>query len=177
MVFLASHVVCSGMSSLQYSLLRILNDSLIERTQAVKLKAQSLEPLLERCKNADFVTALLNQEPKMDATDFKILLVCIISPGSSVSEINLLLDLVRLQGPLSISACQQLSTVFPTVGHATQLQIARLLMNQLEIAPPVLHCLILLTSGSCKNCLNDSRLDQSSDRDNALIARRREDSS
>src|SRR5947207_1734704 len=137
MIFLASHVVCSGLSSLQYFLLRILDDTSIESSQAVKLKAQSLEPLLERCKEAGFVNHLLNQEKQIDAADLKQLLVEIIGVGSSASQIGLLLDLVKSHGPLSTSACQQLSNTFHTTGQTTQLQIARLLMNQLENGPSV----------------------------------------
>ena len=143
MVFLASHVVCSGMSSLQYSLLRILNDPSIESLQAIKLKGQSLEPLLEQCKDPDFVTTLLDQERHIDSDDFKNLLVEIVGPGSSTAQIGILLDLVRIQGPLSISACQQLSYVFVAAGQTTQLQIARLLMTQLDKGSPVNTILII----------------------------------
>ena len=139
MVFLASHVVCSGMSSLQYFLLRILNDASIESAQAVKVKVQSLESLLERCKDAGFVNSLLNQEKRIDPADLKQLLVEIVGTGSGASQIGLLLDLVKTHGPLSTSACQQLSNVFPAVGQPTQLQIARVLINQLENAPSVFH--------------------------------------
>lgn len=156
MVFLASHVVCSGMSSLQYFLLRILNHSSIESTQAVKLKTQSLEPLLERCKDAGFITSLLNQEKQMNSTDFKKLLVQIVGSGSSISQISVLFDLIRTPGPLSISSCQQLSVVFSTTGQTTQLQITKLLMNQLEIGPPVPHFLRFLISGHCKGCFFNS---------------------
>ena len=141
MVFLASHVVCSGMSSLQYFLLRILNDASIENAQAVKLKVQSLEPLLEQCKDAGFVNDLLNQEKQIDSADLKQLLVEIVGTGSGASQISLLLDLVKAHGPLSTSACQQLSNVFPATGQTTQLQIARVLINQLENAPSVFHAL------------------------------------
>jgi len=139
MVFLASHVVCSGMSSLQYPLLKILNNSGIESPAAVKLKAQSLEPILEQCKDPDFTANLLNQEKQVDESDFKQMLVEIVGRGSSTSQIAVLLELVRLQGPLSTNACQQLSVVFPSVGESTQLQIAKLLMNQIESGSPVLH--------------------------------------
>jgi hypothetical protein len=139
LVFLASHVICSGSSSLQYCLLRILNSTSIEALPAVKLKAQSLEALLERCKDSAFVTSLLNQEKQIDSATFKKLLVEIVGPGSSASQISVLFDLVRSHGPLSESACQQLSIVFPTSGQTTQLQIARLLMNQLEIGPSVFY--------------------------------------
>src|SRR5271168_2604610 len=117
MVFLASHVVSSGMSHLQFFLLQILNNSSVENEQAIKLKAQSLEPLLERCKDADFVRNLLSQEKQMDSAAFKETLVQIIGPGSSAQQISLLLDLVRTHGPLSIPACQQLSVVFPATGQ------------------------------------------------------------
>lgn len=152
MVFLASHVVCSGITSLQQSLLRILNDPTIESTEAVKLKVQSLEPLLEKCKDAEFVKELLNQDKGMDHADFKKTLVQIVGPGSSSSQIGLLLDLVRTPGPLSISACLQLPVVFPATGQTTQLQIARLLMNQIEIGSPVHDIITLLISGTLQDC-------------------------
>ena len=155
MVFLASHVVWSGLSSLQYFLLRILNDSSIENSQAVKLKVQSLEPLLERCKEAGFVNGLLNQEGQIDKADLKQLLVETIGAGSSASQIGLLLDIVKSHGPLSTSACQQLSNVFHATGQATQLLIARLLMNQLENGPSVFQVLSFLILVSCKDsCVN-----------------------
>lgn len=137
MVFLASHVVCSESSYLQYSLLRILNDYTVEKSAAVKLKAQSLEPLLIRCKDTQYVSAMLNQEKGIDATEFKRMLVQVVGPGSSAAQITLLLDLVRSHGPLSSFACQQLVIVFPSASHATQLQIAKLLLNQVETAPSV----------------------------------------
>src|SRR5271169_5821355 len=122
MVFLASHVVCSGMSSLQYFLLRILNDASIESAQAIKLKVQSLEPLLEQCKDAEFVNNLLNQEKQIDSADLKQLLAEIVGTGSGASQIGLLLDLVKAHGPLSTSACQQLSIIFTATGQTMQLQ-------------------------------------------------------
>jgi hypothetical protein len=158
MVFLASHVVSSGMSPLQYFLLQILNNSLIENAQAVKLKAQSLEPLLERCKDADFVRNLLSQEKQMDSAAFKETLVQIVGPGSNAQQIGLLLDLVRTHSPLSIPACQQLSVVFSVTGQATQLQIAKLLMNQVEIGLPVLHTQTPLISGSFEDCFFNARV-------------------
>src|SRR5947199_1366155 len=102
MVFLASHVACSGTSSLQYPLLKILNNSSIESLSALKVKAQSLEPILERCKDPDFAMNLLSQEKQIDSSDFKKMLVKIVGRGSSTAQITVLLDLVRLQGPLSL---------------------------------------------------------------------------
>lgn len=135
MVFLASHVVCSGYTSLQYSLLRILNDYAIENSVALKLKAQSLEQLLLQCKDAQYVSSLLSQEKRIDANEFKRLVVQIVGPASSAAQIPLLLDLVRSHGPLSSFACQQLVVVFPSTGQSTQLQIAKLLLSQLENGP------------------------------------------
>lgn len=139
MIFLASHVVCSGMTSLQYSLLRILNDVSIESQQAVKFKAQLLEPLLLRCKDASYISSLLSQEKQVDPTEFNRLLVESVGPGSSTAQVSGLLDLVRVHGPLSVPACQQLSNVFPATGQTTQTQIAKLLVNQLENGPSVFH--------------------------------------
>src|SRR5579859_2498065 len=96
MVFLASHVVCSGYTSLQYSLLRILNDYTIENPPALKLKAQSLEQLLIQCKDAQYVSSLLSQEKRINVNEFKRLLVQIVGPASSAAQITLLLDLIRL---------------------------------------------------------------------------------
>ena len=135
MVFFASHVVCSGASSLQYCLLRILNYPSISNLPAIKLKAQSLEPLLVRAKDTGFVTAMLNQEKQVDSTEFKDLLVKIVGPGSSAAQINLLLDLVQTLGPLASSACQQLSGIFPATGQTTQIRIAKALMSRLENGP------------------------------------------
>jgi hypothetical protein len=148
MVFLASHIVCARLSSLQYFLLRILNDPSIESAQAVKLKARSLEPLLERCKDSTFVTALLHQEKQIDPIDFRKLLVEIVGPGSNIGEISLLLDLVGMHGPLSGVGCQQLSTVFPFAGQTMQLQIAKLLMNLLESGPTSLSKAAAMTLDS-----------------------------
>lgn len=145
-VFLASHVVCSGYLSLQYSLLRILNDDTIENSAALKLKAQSLEQLLILCKDAQYVSTLLSQEKQIDANEFKRLVVQIVGPASSAAQIALLLDLVRAHGPLSSFACQQLAVVFSTTGQSTKLQIAKLLLNQLENGPSV-----LLLLGKTKN--------------------------
>ena len=136
MVFLASHVVCSRSSPLQYFLLRLLNDTAIDNASAVKLKAQCLQPLLERCNDADFLTTLLNQDKAIDQDDFKMLLVEIVGPGSSASQISLLLDLIGSH-ELARFACQQLSVVFPAASDATQLQIAKLLVNQLEYGSSV----------------------------------------
>jgi sulfatase maturation enzyme AslB (radical SAM superfamily) len=144
MVFLASHVVCSGYISLQYPLLRILNDYTIENSAALKLKAQSLEQFLIQCKDTLYISTLLSQEKRIDVTEFKRLVVQIVGPSSSAAQITLLLDLVRLHGPLSSFACQQLAIVFPTTGQSTQLQIAKLLLNQLENGPSVFPRLILL---------------------------------
>jgi hypothetical protein len=127
------------MSSLQFFLLRILNDLSVQTSQAVKLRALSLEPLLERCKDNGFVIALLNQEKQIDSGDFKTLLVEIVGSGAGTAQINLLLDLVRVHGPLSIPACQRLSVVFPSSGEKTQLQIARLLVDQIETGPSVFY--------------------------------------
>ena len=138
MVFLASHVVCSGYISLQYPLLRILNDYTIENAAALKLKAQSLEQFLIQCKDTQYISTLLSQEKRIDVTEFKRLVVQIVGPSSSAAQITFLLDLVRLHGPLSSFACQQLAIVFPTTGQSTQLQIAKLLLNQLENGPSVL---------------------------------------
>lgn len=148
MVFLASHVVCSGLSSLQYSLLQLLNDATIENPNSIKLKAQSLQLLLERCKDTASLTALLSQDNQIDPTYFKMLLVEIVGPGSSSSQISILLDLVRSHGPLAICACRQLSIVFPAAGEGTRLQIAKLLVNQLEDASSVGSIIDLLTLGS-----------------------------
>ena len=137
MVFLASHVVCSGSSYLQYSLLRILNDYTVEKSAALKLKTQSLEPFLIRCKDTQYISAILNQEKDIDASEFKRMLVQVVGPGSSAPQINLLLDLVRSHGPLSSFACQQLVIVFPSTSHTMHLQIAKLLLNQLETASSV----------------------------------------
>jgi hypothetical protein len=137
MVFLASHIVYSGLSYLQYSLLRILNDYTIETAAAMKLKAQSLEPLLIRCKETQYVSAMLSQERGIDGTEFKKMLVQTVGPGSSAAQITLLLDLVRSQGPLSSFACQHLAIVFTSTNQPTQLQIAKLLLNQLETASSV----------------------------------------
>ena len=156
MVFLASHAVCSGLSSLQYSLLRLLNDAAIENSNSIKLKAQSLQSLLERCTDTAFLTALLSQDKQIDPTDFKMLLVEIVGPGSSGSQISILLDLVRSHGPLAICSCRHLSIVFPAASKGTRLQIAKLLVNQLENASSVGPVIDLLTSGSRQNCLFDS---------------------
>jgi hypothetical protein len=162
MVFLASHVLCSPMSSLQYFLLLILNDGSIENPQAIKLKVQSLEPLLVRCKDASFTTALLNQEKQIDPTDFRKELVQIVGIGANAAQISLLLDLVRGHGPLASCACQQLAVVFPAASHAPQLQIAKLLINQIESGPSVFPQWISLTAGSGKSSIVHTRFDPSS---------------
>jgi len=136
MVFLASHVVCSGTSSLQYFLLRILNDPSVNNLPAIKLKAQSLEPLLVRAKDADFVITMINQEKQIDSAEFKDLLVQIVGPGSSAAQIVILLDLVQTLGPLASPSCYQLSIVFPATGQPTQIRIAKTLMSRLENGPP-----------------------------------------
>jgi hypothetical protein len=137
MVFLASHIICSEMVLLKYALLRILNDSTTDNQQAIKLKAQSLEPLLETLRENNYVTDLLKQEKTIvDATDFKRSLVQIVGAGSASSQINNLLHLVRTPGPLSSVACEQLSQVFPSASQSTQLQITKLLMNLIEEGPP-----------------------------------------
>ena len=136
MVFLASHVICSGTSSLQYCLLRILNDPSVNNLPAIKLKSQSLEPLLLRAKDTDFLTALLNQEKQIDSAEFKDLVVQIVGPGSSAAQIILLLDLVQILGPLASPACHQLSIVFPATSQPTQIRIAKTLMTRLENGPP-----------------------------------------
>src|ERR1700738_3666612 len=130
MVFLTSHVVCSGSSTLQFSLLQILNDPSIEAPQAIKLKAQSLQPLLERCMKTEYITPLLAQEPQLDVEEFKRRLVEIVGPGSSTAQINILFELIRCSSTLAPPACQQLSVIFPTTGQNTQLQIAKLLFDR-----------------------------------------------
>jgi len=139
MVFLSSHVVYCGMTSLQYSLLRILNSHSVDMAPAIKLRVQSLQPLLERCKDVAFVRHLLNQEPRLDSEEIKRILVEIIGVGASASQISILLDIVATQGPLSVPACRQLSVIFSAVSAPTQLQIANLLLSQLESKSPVCH--------------------------------------
>lgn len=135
MVFLASHVVCSGTCSLQYNLLRILNHLSVNALPAIKLKAQSLEPLLSQSKDSNFLTAILNQDTQIDPAEFKNLLVQIVGPGSSAAQINLLLDFVQTLGPLASPACRQLPIVFTTTAQATQIRIAKMLMTRLENGP------------------------------------------
>ena len=135
MVCLASHVVCSGMSSLQFCLLRILNDPSVNAPAAIKLKAQSLEPLLLRTKDSSFLSAILNQENQIDSAEFKEQLVQIVGPGSSAAQITVLLDLVHTVGSLASAACRQLSLIFSTTGQATQIRIAKTLMTRLENGP------------------------------------------
>jgi len=144
MVFLSSHVVCCGMTSLQYSLLRILNCHLIDSAPAIKLRVQSLQPLLERCKDVACVANLANQEPRLDSEGIKSMLVEIIGVGASASQISLLLDLVATQGPLSVPACRQLSVIFSAAATPTQLQIANLLLSQLESESSVCRLVILI---------------------------------
>jgi hypothetical protein len=134
MVCLASHVVCSFSNTVQFTLLRILNDPSIEAAPAVKLRAQSLQLLLERFVDIDFATSFF-KDKQIDATEFMKLLVESIAPGSSTIQITILLDLVKASSVLAAPACQQLSVVFPTTGQNTQLQIAKLLFSQLETAP------------------------------------------
>jgi len=137
MVFLASHVACSGIFSLQYYLLRILTGAFVDNPAAIKLRAQSLETFLEQCNDTEFITELLGQVSTIDPSDFKRELVRIVGSGSGASQITILLDLVRGHGPLAMDACRQLSIVFPATGQATQLSIARLLIIQLDAASPV----------------------------------------
>ena len=137
MVFLASHVACSGIFSLQYYLLRILNEAFVDNPAAIKLRAQSLETFLEQCNDAEFITELLGQERMINPSDFTGELVRIVGPGSGATQVTILLDLVRAHGPLAMDACRQLSVVFPATGQATQLSIARLLISQLDAASPV----------------------------------------
>lgn len=137
MVFLASHVACSAMATIQDPLLRILNSAYVDNPAAIKLRSQSLETFLEQCKDTDFTNELLGQEKKLDSSEFRGLLVGIVGPGSGGSQIAILLDLVRGHGPLAMNACQQLSTVFPVTGQPTQLSIARLLISQLDAGFPV----------------------------------------
>ena len=139
MVFLASHVLCSGMASLQFFLLKILNDLSVEASQAVRLRALSLEPLLARCKDPEFLLSMLNQEKQIDSADFKVLLVEIVGPGSNTSVVNLLIDLVGTHSPLSVPACKRLAVVFSAATEKAQLQIARLLLGILDNGPPVLR--------------------------------------
>lgn len=135
MVFLASHVVCSGSAPLQFSLLRILNDYTIESSAAIKLKAQSIAPLLERCKDASYVKALLEQDEQIDSSEFTRNLAAAVGPGASSAQINLLMELINLRGALASAACQQLAILFPTTGTNTQLQIAQQLTILLESGP------------------------------------------
>jgi len=137
MVFLASHVACSGMFSLQYYLLRILTGAFVDNPAAIKLRAQCLETFLEQCNDTEFITELLGQVSMIDPSDFKGELVRIVGSGSGASQITILLDLVRGHGPLAMDACRQLSIVFPATGQATQLSIARLLISQFDAASPV----------------------------------------
>jgi hypothetical protein len=134
MVCLASHVVCSLSNAVQFTLLRILNDPFIEAVPAVKLKAQSLQPLLERFVDIEFATSFF-KDKQIDTREFMKLLVDSIGPGSSTVQVTVLLDLVRASSVIAVPACQQLSVVFPTTGQNTQLQIAKLLFSQLETAP------------------------------------------
>jgi hypothetical protein len=175
MIFLASHVVCSGMTSLQYFLLRILNDVSIQSQQAIKLKAQLLEPLLLRCKDANYVSSLLSQEKRIDPIEFNRLLVEIVGPGSSTAQVSVLLDLVRAHGPLSAPACQQLLVVFPAIGQATQTQIAKLLMNQLENGLSVIHIWNSLMSGSSEDCFGYIRCHSIANSSSTFIIGRRKD--
>jgi hypothetical protein len=122
---------------LQFSLLKILNDLSVDTPEVIRLRSLSLEDFLVQCKDSDFVSLLLNQEKQIDSTEFKALIVEIVGPGSGTSEINLLLDYVRTNGPLSVLACQRLPIIFPTSSEKTQLQIARLLVNQIEGGTPV----------------------------------------
>ena len=70
-MFLASHVVCSGVSALQFPLLKMLNDSSIDNPSILKTKSQSLEIFLNQCKDVTFVTKLLNQDGQIDQEEFK----------------------------------------------------------------------------------------------------------
>lgn len=138
MVFLASHVACSGMTSLQHPLLRMLNTSYVDNPAAIKLRAQSLETFLDQCKDPEFTNELLAQERMVDVPTLRELLVEIVGLGSGASQISILLDLVRGDGPLAIDACARLSVVFPSTGQSTQLAIARLLIAQLDSEVPTL---------------------------------------
>jgi len=137
LVFLASHVVCSGLSAIQFPLLEILN-GFIETPSAVKLKAQSLAPLLEHCKNAKFIKALSEQEPKIDVEEFKRRLVEIVGSGCNSSQIQILIDLANQNGALSLAACRQLAIVFQAAGQNIQLQIVQSFISQLESGSKVL---------------------------------------
>jgi hypothetical protein len=136
MVFLASHVICSRMGSLRYLILRLLNDPSIESQQAIKIKAQSLEPFLEKLKENDYVTEILTQGKTNDSKDFKQSLVQIVGPGSSSSQINILLHFVRTPSPLSIVACEQLPHIFDSASESIQLQITKLLISEIEDGTP-----------------------------------------
>jgi hypothetical protein len=138
MVFLASHVACSGLPALQDPLLRLLISTGVESPGAVKLRAQSLETFLEQCKDSEFVIELLGRERGLDGAAFAGLLVQIVGPGAGASQIGILMDLVRGKGPLAVDACRQLAVVFPATGQATQLSIARTLISQDDAGTPVL---------------------------------------
>jgi hypothetical protein len=172
MVCLASHVVCSATSAVQFFLLRILNDSCIEATQAIKLKAQSLQAFLERCQDLEFVSSLLNKEPQIPVAEFENQIVQIVGPGSGTAQIAILLDFVRSAGPLATAACQQLAVVFSTTGQNTQLQIVKSLFDQLENGPAVCPLSISLISGHCKDSIIDNRFDCSSNCSYFIITRR-----
>jgi hypothetical protein len=139
MVFLMSHVMCSEMTSLQYPLLRMMNDYTVENSAALKLKAQALGPFLERCNDTAFVTELLAQDAQIEAEGLKRQLVQIVGVGASAGHINILLDLVRSNGPLAAAAMTQLAALFPETVPSMQLQIVTLLMRKVENAPPVPH--------------------------------------
>jgi hypothetical protein len=104
---------------------------------AVRLKVSALEPLLARCRDASFTSALLIREKQIDSADFKKELVQIVGIGASATQISFLVDLVLAHGPLATAACQQLAVLFPSTSHATQLHSAKLLINQLESGPSV----------------------------------------
>jgi hypothetical protein len=104
----------------------------VQTSAAIKLKAQSMAPILERCKEGEFVDLLLGQEPHIDAEEFKKRLVESVSPGSPSAQINTLLDLVAQHGHLASVACRQLAVVFQAAGEVVQLHIVQLLLSQLE---------------------------------------------
>jgi hypothetical protein len=172
MVFLASHAACSGLPSLQYSLLRILNSPYVDSPTAIKLRAQSLETFLEQCKETEFITDLVEQEKQLDSSEMKALLVAIVGPGAGASQIRILLDLVRGQGLLANAACQQLSVVFSGTEQASQLSIARLLIGQLDTVHPGFPQPLI--SGPCKSRFIDAGHYFPHDTGDPLAPRRRE---
>lgn len=156
MVFLASHVACSGLPALQDPLLRLLISTGVESASAVKLRAQSLETFLEQCKDSEFVTELLGRERGLDGASFAALLAQIVGPGAGGSQVGILMDLVSGKGPLAVDACRQLAVVFPATRQATQLSIARMLISQVDAGTPVPPEIPRpLTVGCGKSCLVD----------------------